>query len=129
MFALLFILLPLLVGCAPDDPKTAGDCAFVLDPNRKQDCLVAVALVMFKDDAKKGEAFLDAELADPLQRDMVYMRVGVDVYPNEAAWCAKIKEAALKEMCKARQLRPHLQAHEGDGRAPPRGAPPPPTAP
>lgn len=128
MSALLLLLLPLLGACAPDDPKTAADCAMVLDPGPKQDCLVKVALALFKANPKAGESFLDAELSDPLQRDMVYMRVGADVYPNEPAWCAKIKDLSLKESCKARQLRPHLQLHEGDGKPPP-GAPPPRGAP
>lgn len=129
MFAPLLILLPILGACAPEDPKTAADCAMVLDPGPKQDCLVKVAMAMFKADPKSGEAFLDAELSDPLQRDMAYMRVGADVYPNEAAWCAKIKDDTFKETCKARQLRPHLQEHEGQGRVPPPGAQPPPGAP
>lgn len=128
MSAPLHVLIAILGACAPDDPKTAADCALVLDPGPKQDCLVKVALVLFKADPKAGEAFLDAELPDPLQRDMAYYKVGADVYPNEPAWCAKIKDPSLKETCKARQLRPHLQLHEGDGKPPP-GAPPPRGAP
>ncbi len=121
MSAPLHVLIAILGACAPDDPKTAADCALVLDPGPKQDCLVKVSLVLFKADPKAGEAFLDAELPDPLQRDMAYYKVGADVYPNEPAWCAKIKDPSLKETCKARQLRPHLIEHAGA--PPPRGAP------
>ncbi len=110
-------------GCAPENPQRVGDCARVLDPNRKQDCLVQVAIVTFKADPQAGEAFLETELTDPLQRDAVYFKVGATVYPNDGSYCQKIKEESFKTKCVMRQARPHLQGDTPRGR-PPAGAPP-----
>ncbi len=129
MSATLPLLLAILGACTPDDPKTAADCAMVLDPGPRADCLVKVAIATFTADPKLGEAFLEAEIRDPLQRDLVYMHVGGDVYYNDPAYCLKIKDTSLKAMCDTRRNRPHLQKTEGQGRVPPPGAPPPPGSP
>ena len=123
MLSLVAFLL-LWSGCAPENPQNVGDCARVLDPNRKQDCLVQVAIVTFKADPRAGEAFLETELTDPLQRDAVYFKVGATVYPNDGSYCQKIKEESFKAKCIIRQARPHLQ-QDGPRGHPPPGAPPP----
>lgn len=106
----------------PADPHAMSDCAWVLDSGKRQDCRVDVAVHVFGDNAKAGEALLKAEFPDQLQRDMVYLKVTQEISPNDLRYCKLIEQPGFREQCESWVNRPHLRDGSPSGvRRPPGG--------
>ena len=114
-------LLYLALGCAPDSPTRAEDCAWLLDGNSTKTCMTKVALATFKTDPVAGVAFTETQIPEQLERDFIYLQVVQEMPAADPELCKKISSATFKENCVTAASRPHLQTAPGDG---PRGAPP-----
>ena len=112
---------------APEKPTSAGDCAWVLAPGPKKDCMAEVAIAMFRTDPKGAQAFVEAQIPETLQRDFIYDQVTWTVDGSSMRWCDLIKDSFYRDHCKVRVGRPHLNGPPAGGRpgAPGSGSPPP----
>lgn len=122
----------------PANPTTPDDCAWVLDPGPRKDCMVDVAVHTFGTDPKAGEALLKLQLPDSVHRDMVYYLVTKEYAPNDMRYCKLIEGAAIRGQCEEVVNRPHLLDGSstsprrppggpgGPGGGPPPGGAPPP---
>jgi hypothetical protein len=111
----------LLTACEPENPTAASDCDWLFDTSRKNNCMVRVALSIFREDAEAGTRFIEAEIPDRLQRDFTYLRVMQDIPMADPRLCKKIEQTTFRSECDMIAQRPHLQNPSGGG---PRGAPP-----
>lgn len=116
----------LSLACAPAAPTTASDCRFVLDSAKKSECMSRVATTLFASDPQAGLAFIESEIAEPIQRDFILLQVVQDIPTADPRLCKKIESASLRASCDTAAQRPHLKSPEGGG---PRGAPPAPLPP
>ncbi len=98
----------------PANPTEESDCAMVLASGKKKDCMVAVALATFAKDGRLGAEFTETRIADPLQRDFVYLEwVRASRDPASDALCKQIKDAAFRGQCDTIVKRPHLKKQAG----------------
>ncbi len=94
----------------PANPTEESDCALVISSGKKKDCMVAVALAIFAKDGRLGAEFTEARIADPLQRDFVYLEwVKASRDPASDALCKHIKDKAFRSQCDTTVKRPHLK--------------------
>ena len=97
-----------LLACSSPPPASWEDCAALGGADRL-DCLSQQLPKVFCEDPARGEALVNEQVEDATVRDYIWYRVTSDVEPNNARWCAKIGDSAIKERCQSVVKRPHLQ--------------------
>jgi len=109
----------LLLGCAPE--RELGDCLALERGLERDECLALRLPDGFRQDPDGSARLVEAEIADPLVRDFVYLRVAQEIDPVSGRWCGAIAAAAVAERCLELARRPHL--HRRLGVVPPPPAP------
>jgi hypothetical protein len=99
-------LLLVLVGACTLGVVEDGDCARIPEGRARDDCHYALART-HADDAARLDGVLSG-VADPAARDMVLLRLAVDLPARAPELCARITTPAARDKCDKVVGRPHL---------------------
>jgi hypothetical protein len=105
-------LLPLLLACLPDEPRTVADCSGPATRAQQDECLAKVVVALWPTDHEGATRVADQQITDPLVRDFAWLQVVMQADPQNASVCARIEDATLKARCDTRVQRPHLNRRE-----------------
>ena len=105
---MLLLVASILLACSTPTPNSWEDCGSLGGADRL-DCLSQQLPKVFCEDSARGEALVNEKVEDATVRDYIWYRVTSDVEPNNARWCMKIGDSAIKERCQSIVKRPHLQ--------------------
>ncbi len=104
------IVAALLVACTLGVVEN-GDCARIPEGRAKEDCRYALART-HADDPAKLDAALDA-IEDENARDMVLLRLAVDLPSRAPELCRRTRTPLGKDKCEKVVGRPHLGGVRG----------------
>ena len=105
---MLLLVASILLACSTPPPSSWEDCGSLGGADRL-DCLSQQLPKVFCEDSARGEVLVNEKVEDATVRDYIWYRVTSDVEPNNARWCSKIGDSAIKERCQSIVKRPHLQ--------------------
>jgi hypothetical protein len=97
------LALALLVGCGAVED---GDCSRIPEGRAKEDCRYALARAHADEPARLDAAL--AAIPDPAARDMVLLRLAVDLPARAPELCARMTTPPAREKCEKVVGRPHL---------------------
>jgi len=110
------------------------DCRSLSAGADRDECWVAHAPALFRQDATEGARVIDEQVQDQTVKDFIWLTITREVDPTSYQYCDRIKEPAMAERCRVLVSRPHLHrellrdrgATPGaqGGPAPSSGAPP-----
>ena len=124
-------ILALALACTGAQEWTGPDDCKALSAGADRDeCWVAHAPALFKQDAAAGTRLVDEQVQDQTVKDFIWLTITREVDPTSYKYCDRIQETAMAERCRVLVSRPHLHREllrdrDATGAAGAQGGPPP----
>ena len=84
------------------------DCRSLSAGADRDECWVAHAPALFRQDATEGARVIDEQVQDQTVKDFIWLTITREVDPTSYQYCDRIKEPAMAERCRVLVSRPHL---------------------